>query len=149
MIKVMCELNKTAAETMEEVGAHACTDITGFGLLGHALEMATASKCGMTLIASQVPIISFALEYAQMGMIPGGTHANRNYCHRSLTVDPSIPAYILDLLSDAQTSGGLLISVRTDKAQRLLDLLKQRGLKDSSLIGEVTEISPGTISILP
>jgi selenide, water dikinase len=149
MIKVMCELNKTAAEVMEDVGAHACTDITGFGLLGHALEMATASKCGMTLIASQVPIISFALEYAQMGMIPGGTHANRNYCHHSLTVDPSIPAFLLDILSDAQTSGGLLISVQADKAQRLLDLLKQRGVKESSLIGEVTEISPGAISILP
>ncbi len=149
MIKVMCELNKTAAEVMQEVGAHACTDITGFGLLGHALEMATASKCALILTASRVPIIPYALEYAQMGMIPGGTHANRNYCHRSLTIDSSIPAYILDILSDAQTSGGLLISVPSDRAQHLLEKLHQRGLKDSSLIGEVTEISPGTISILP
>ncbi len=149
MIKVMCELNKTAAEVMQEVGAHACTDITGFGLLGHALEMANASKCAIILTASQVPIIPYALEYAQMGMIPGGTHANRNYCHRSLIIDSSIPAYLLDILSDAQTSGGLLISVPADRAQHLLEKLHQRGLKDSSLIGEVTEISPGTISILP
>lgn len=149
MIKVMCELNKTAAEAMQEVGAHACTDITGFGLLGHALEMATASKCAITLTASLVPIIPYALEYAQMGMIPGGTHANRNYCHRSLTIASSIPAYLLDILSDAQTSGGLLISVPADRAQHLLEKLHQQGLKDSSLIGEVTEISPGTISILP
>lgn len=149
MIKVMCELNKTAAEVMQEVGAHACTDITGFGLLGHALEMATASKCAITLTASLVPIIPYALEYARMGMIPGGTHANRNYCHRSLTIASSIPAYLLDILSDAQTSGGLLISVPADRAQHLLEKLHQQGLKDSSLIGEVTEISPGTISILP
>ncbi|MBA4394592.1 MAG: selenide, water dikinase SelD, partial [Desulfobacca sp.] len=149
MIEVMCQLNKTAAEVMEEVGVHACTDITGFGLLGHALEMATASKCTMTLMASQVPIIPYALEYAQMGMIPGGTHANRDYCHRSLTVDPSIPAYILDILSDAQTSGGLLISVQAEKTKPLLDLLKQRGLADVSWIGEITGASSGLISVLP
>jgi selenide, water dikinase len=149
MIKVMCELNKTAAEAMEEVGANACTDITGFGLLGHALEMATASKCTIALRAAQVPIIPYALEYAQMGMIPGGTHANRNYCSHSLTMNPSIPAYVLDILSDAQTSGGLLISVQAEKAQTLLKILQQRGLKESSLIGEIVEFSEGTISVWP
>ncbi len=142
MIKVMCELNKTAAEVMQEVGAHACTDITGFGLLGHALEMATASKCALILTASRVPIIPYALEYAQMGMIPGGTHANRNYCHRSLTIDSSIPAYILDILSDAQTSGGLLLSVPKARSARLIDLLKKKGVL-AAVIGEMVEGAPG------
>jgi len=149
MISVMVASNRIGAEVMQEVGAHACTDITGFGLLGHALEMATASKCGMVLFASQVPIIPYAFEYAQMGLVPGGTHANRNFCHRSLKADPAIPSYLLDILSDAQTSGGLLISVPSDRAQSLLDQLKQRGLKEASLIGEITNLEPGTISVLP
>jgi len=149
MIAIMCELNKTAAEVMEEVGAHACTDITGFGLLGHALELAQASKCTITLKASQVPIIPYAREYAQMGMIPGGTHANRNYCHKSLSVDVSIPAFLLDILSDAQTSGGLLIALPEEKAQSLLDLLKKRGVVEAARIGEITASSSGMIEVLP
>ena len=88
MITVMVELNRVGAEVMEEVGAHACTDITGFGLLGHALEMAKSSQCRIVLKASRVPILSFAREYAQMGLVPAGTYANRDFCHQSLTVDP-------------------------------------------------------------
>jgi selenide,water dikinase len=149
MISVMVESNRVGAEVMQEVGARACTDITGFGLLGHALEMATASRCGLTLFASRVSVIPYAFEYAQMGLVPGGTHANRNYCHGSLTTDPDIPSYLLDILSDAQTSGGLLIAVAGDRAQALLDQLKQRGLKEASLIGEITDFSEGTISVLP
>jgi selenide,water dikinase len=149
MIRVMVELNRTAAEVMQEVGANGCTDITGFGLLGHALEMASASHCSMTIRASQVPVIPFALEYARMGIVPGGTHANRNYCMRSLRVDPAVPAPLLDLLSDAQTSGGLLITVPADRSQQMLGTLLARGLKDAALIGEVSEKDPGTISVLP
>jgi selenide,water dikinase len=149
MIRVMVESNRSGAEVLQEVGAHGCTDITGFGLLGHALEMATASKCSITLFASQVPIIPYAREYSQMGLVPGGTHANRNFCQSSLEVDPAVPAYLLDILSDAQTSGGLLIAVSSERALILLERLKQRGLKEASLIGQVTDLSPGTISVLP
>jgi selenide,water dikinase len=149
MIRVMVESNRIGAEVMQECGAHACTDITGFGLLGHALEMATASKCSMTLLASRVPIIPFALEYSRMGLVPAGTHANRSYCHRSLQVDPSIPDYLLDILSDAQTSGGLLISISSNRAPTLVEKLKQRGMKETSLIGHVTESLPTMITVLP
>jgi selenide, water dikinase len=148
MIKVMVESNRIGAEVMQEVGAHGCTDITGFGLLGHALEMAVASKCRLIIAGSQVPIIPFASEYAKMGMVPGGTHANRNYCHRSLEVDSEIPAYLLDILSDAQTSGGLLIVVAKEKAGRLLSRLIEHGLEASSLIGEVADGPAGTIRVL-
>ena len=148
MIAVMVESNRVAAEVMQEVGAHGCTDITGFGLLGHALEMAVASKYCLVITSSQVPIIPFAREYAQMGMVPGGTHANRNYCHRSLEVDSTIPAYLLDILSDAQTSGGLLIAVASEKARTLLSRLKEQGIGEASLIGEVTEGPAGTIQVL-
>src|SRR4030042_4293894 len=106
MIQTMLESNRIGAGVMQEIGARACTDMPGFGLLGHALEMASASQCSMKVIASQVPIIPYALEYSQMGMVPGGTHANRSFCHRSLQVDPAIPGYLLDILSDAPTSRG-------------------------------------------
>jgi selenide,water dikinase len=149
MIRVMVESNRIGAEVLQEIGAHGCTDITGFGLLGHALEMANASKCSITVYSSRVPIIPFAREYSQMGLVPGGTHANRNFCQNSLTVDPAIPPYLLDILSDAQTSGGLLIAVSADRAPALLEKLKERGLKEASLIGQVTELGPGTISVLP
>ncbi len=149
MISVMVESNRVGAEVMQEIGAHACTDITGFGLLGHALEMATASHCGMAIVASQVPLISQALEYARMGLVPGGTHANRNYCGHALQADPNIPSYLLDILSDAQTSGGLLISVAQDRAPALLQRLHEKGLGQASLIGEVIEGPPGSITVLP
>lgn len=149
MISVMVESNRIGAEVMQEVGAHACTDITGFGLLGHALEMATASHCGMAILASQVPLISQALEYAQMGLVPGGTHANRNFCSHSVQANPNIPSFILDILSDAQTSGGLLISVAQDRASALLQQLNEKGLGQASLIGEVIEDLSGSITVLP
>lgn len=149
MIEVMIELNRPGAEAMQEVGAHACTDITGFGLLGHALEMAAASHCGLLLFASQVPIIPQAFEYAQMGMVPGGTQANRNYCHHSLQLDPGIPPYLLDILSDAQTSGGLLIAVAAEKSQDLLELLKSKGVGQAAWIGEVVPEPQGTITVMP
>ncbi len=148
MIAVMVELNRVGAEVMEEVGAQACTDITGFGLLGHALEMANASQCGMVLRTSRVPILSFAREYAQMGLVPAGTYANRNYCHQSLTVDPAIPSHLLDILADAQTSGGLLISVTENRAAEMLEKLKARGIREAAVIGEVTAGPPGTITLL-
>jgi selenide, water dikinase len=149
MIEVMVELNKAGAEAMQEIGVHACTDITGFGLLGHALEMAVASQCGLLIFANQVPIIPQAYEYAQMGLVPGGTHANRNYCRHSLEVDSGIPPYLLDILSDAQTSGGLLIAVPAEKDRPLLELLKEKGLSMAALIGEVVPQPQGTITVVP
>jgi selenide, water dikinase len=149
LIAVMVELNRVGAEVMAEVGARACTDITGFGLLGHALEMANGSKCGMVLRASRVPILPFALEYARMGLVPAGTYANRNYCQNSLTVDPAVPAHLLEILADAQTSGGLLISVAADRAAEMLSKLQARGIREAALIGEVSPGPPGTITVLP
>ena len=101
------------------------------------------------LRASRVPILSFAREYAQMGLVPAGTYANRNFCQQSLTVDPAIPFHILDILADAQTSGGLLISVTESRAAEMLEKLKARGIREAAVIGEVTAGPPGTITVLP
>jgi selenide,water dikinase len=149
MIAVMVELNRKGAEAMEETGAHACTDVTGFGLLGHALEMAVGSRCGLVIRASRVPVIPQAREYAEMGMVPAGTYANRNYCQRSLTVDPGVPAPLQDILADAQTSGGLLIAVAEDRVEALLGRLDAKGVAGAAVIGEVTSGPQGTIRVLP
>jgi selenide,water dikinase len=127
-VRWMTMLNRGAAEAMQEVGVHACTDITGFGLLGHALEMATASKVGLELSASRVPLIAGVREQASMGMIPAGSHANRAHCQSSLSVEDGVDGLLLDLLADAQTSGGLLIAVAQDRAEQLHEALERRGV---------------------
>jgi selenide, water dikinase len=149
MIAVMVALNRKGAEAMEETGARACTDITGFGLLGHALEMAVSSRCGMTIRAGRVPVIPFAREYAEMGLVPAGTYANRNFCQKSLAVDPGVPAPLLDILADAQTSGGLLIAVAEGRVEDLLGRLRSKEVAEAAAIGEITSGPPGTIRVIP
>ncbi len=124
----MATLNRDAAEAMQAVGVHACTDVTGFGLLGHALELADASGVQVELSAARVPLIPGVAELAAMGLIPGGSHRNRKYCERAVTVDDGVDPLIVDLLADAQTSGGLLIAVPAERAAALHDALEHRGV---------------------
>jgi selenide, water dikinase len=144
---VMTALNRPAAECLEGFAVHAVTDITGFGLLGHALEMATGSKVQMTLFASQVPVLEAAREYAAMGLVPAGTFANRNFCENMLQLSPGLEAVALDLLADAQTNGGLLIAVAKEQAENLLACLHERGVTAAALIGEVTASGPGRLRL--
>ena len=146
-VAVMTTLNRQAAECLEGFAVHAVTDITGFGLLGHALEMAGASHAELTLSTSRVPIMAPAREYAAMGLVPAGTFANRNFCEKSLQVSPGVDAVTLDLLADAQTNGGLLISVAKDQAEDLLTCLHDRGVTAAAIIGEVTASGPGAIRL--
>jgi len=147
-IEVMSRLNKDAAEALEGLEVHAVTDITGFGLLGHGMEFAAASKVELTIYASRVPILSWAREYAAMGLVPAGSHANRRFCEQHLTVDPRVAQVNLDLLSDAQTSGGLFIAVAPPHDAILLTRLKDRGVADAAPIGEVTDTGQGRICVL-
>lgn len=144
----MVTLNKDASEAMQEVGVHASTDITGFGLLGHALELARASKVRLLIHASRVPIIEAALEMAKQGLVPAGTFANRRFCERSVELQGNISPFLLDCLADAQTSGGLLISVSAQAAPSLEQALRRRGVFQA-WIGEVVEDQQGTIKLLP
>ena len=139
---VMTTLNRAAAECLEGFAVHAVTDITGFGLLGHALEMATGSKVEMTLFASQVPVLDAAREYAAMGLVPAGTFANRNFCQNMLHISPGMDAVTLDLLADAQTNGGLFIAVAGEQAEDLLACLHERGVAAAAIIGEVSGAGP-------
>jgi selenide,water dikinase len=144
----MTTLNRDAAEAMQEVGVHACTDITGFGLLGHALEMASASRVIIELCASLVPLIPGARDLASMGMIPAGSFANRKFCDRAVTVEDGVDPLLVDLLADAQTSGGLLMAVAGDRAEALHAALERRRVPHPE-IGCVSSARAGRITLLP
>jgi selenide,water dikinase len=144
---VMTALNRLAAECLEGFAVHAVTDITGFGLLGHALEMATGSLVELTLFASRVPVLGAARDYASMGLVPAGTFANRNFCENKLKVTPGLDAVTLDILADAQTNGGLLIAVAGEQADSLLSCLHGRGIAAAALIGEVNASERGAIRV--
>ena len=133
----MSALNRTASEVMQEIGCNACTDITGFGLLGHACEMIQNSEVGLKIRASSVPIFAEAVEFARMGMIPGGTYRNKVFRSRMVKVADGLPDYMLDILFDPQTSGGLFISVSTPKADILLSGLHKAGVLEAAIVGEV------------
>ena len=147
LAELMATLNKDAAEVMTEIGVHACTDITGFGLLGHALEMAKASSVCIRIYADKVPVISEAIDFASMGMIPEGSHLNQKFCSQHLDISHDLEPVIGDILADAQTSGGLLISVSEEKADQLLQRLIDRNTPAVSLIGEVLSEPKGMIQV--
>jgi selenide,water dikinase len=147
-VRWMTTLNRDAAEAMQAVGVHACTDITGFGLLGHTLEMAVASAVEIQICASRVPVLPAALEMGRMGMIPGGTFANRKYCERSISLENGVDPLLIDCMADAQTSGGLLIAVQEERAERLHEALEDRGLPHPE-VGRVLAPCTGRIYITP
>ncbi len=147
LTELMATLNKDAAEVMTEIGVNACTDITGFGLLGHALEMAKASNVCIRIYSDKVPIILDAIDFASMGMIPEGSHLNQKFCLQHLDIAPELDPIVGDILADAQTSGGLLISVSEEKSQQLLNKLKERNTPSAVVIGEVLTGPKGIIQI--
>jgi selenide,water dikinase len=148
-IRVMSALNRDAAEALEGLEVHAVTDITGFGLLGHGLEMARASQAELSISASRVPVLPWAREYAALGLVPGGSHANRRFCENHLTLAPGVDAVTTDLLSDAQTSGGLFIAIAPKDGETLMKRLKDAGVTEAAIIGEVTGAGTGRIRVLP
>lgn len=142
----MAFLNKTASEICLLVGVNAVTDITGFGLLGHALEMAQAGKVEFVLQYQDIPVISEAVESVAGGFVPGGAKANHLYTAPNVEYAPSLQREDYWLLNDPQTSGGLLISVSESKAEHLLTRLTEAGIK-SPVIGTVTAAQAGKIII--
>lgn len=133
----MGHLNKYAAEKLMDFTVHAVTDITGFGLLGHAFEMAEGSFCTLEIAANRVPVITKAKEYAQMGLVPAGAYANRKYAGDAVYAE-GVSDTTMDLLYDPQTSGGLLISMPQDDALRFIDAMKEETFP-AVQIGQVTE----------
>jgi selenide,water dikinase len=148
MVESMVALNRKASEWMQAFGAHACTDITGFSFIGHTLEMAIASQVGMVIPSENIPLLPEAMEYARLGLIPGGAHSNRQFFSCRVEADPKVPDLRMDLLYDPQTSGGLLISLPLVEAGKLVGTLKKEENIDAYIVGEVVEGPPGKIRIL-
>jgi cysteine desulfurase NifS/selenium donor protein len=147
LVATMRRLNKAAAEAMEETGVHACTDVTGFGLLGHLREMAAASGLDAEIEAGAVPVLEPARELAAADVVPGGTLENLE--HVSPFVDWSSGLSRVDqrLLADAQTSGGLLIAVPPERTAALLAALRDRGVPECRTIGRFTAAGGGRIRV--
>jgi selenide,water dikinase len=124
----MLALNRHASHLAREAGAHAVTDVTGFGLLGHAGEMAKLSGVGLVLSAGAIPALPGALEYARLGFLTGGASRNREALSADVRVEPGMPAEVEDLLYDPQTSGGLLMAVPENRSSWLEGRLKEDGL---------------------
>ena len=135
--RMMAALNRTAAEVMMQFSVHACTDITGFGLLGHLAEMVEDSGMALRLDSSQIPILPEAIEYAKMGMMPGGTFKNKEFRLGMIEFSSGVDPLIRDILFDPQTSGGLMICVKREQADALVSKLIDEGVAASKIIGEV------------
>lgn len=136
LVASMTQLNREASERMLEHGVHACTDITGNGLLGHALEMAEASGVTIEIEAETVPVLPGALEMIEKKYVPGGTLTNRALVEGHVSWDRDRDNVIDELLVDPQTSGGLLISVPEAAAANLLEDLRA-GHAEAAIIGRV------------
>lgn len=142
----MAQLNKYAAEVMEKYTVHACTDITGFGLLGHAYEMSSASGVEMQIDSGEVPLLPDAAAAATMGLVPAGAYANREYL-KLISFDSSVTVNIQDLLFDPQTSGGLLISLPSEQADSIVQAMKSAGATATTCIGRVVKKGKGQINV--
>ena len=136
-VKVMAYLNKDAADGMKQVHVNTCTDITGFGLIGHLYEVAKASDVTIELYSDQVPLLPGAREHAEMGLIPAGMYKNMHYVGEHVQVADQVEEVMEDLLHDPQTSGGLLISLPEVEADKLLEIYKDSLETDYNVIGRV------------
>jgi len=145
--RVMTTLNRKAAEIMAGYTVHACTDVTGFGLMGHALEMARGSQVQITVYRDKVPFLPRVRELAEQGAVPGGTKNNFAHVEPHVTFPDDMDQTGRWMLCDAVTSGGLLIAVDGGEADRLLAALLEAGV-EAALIGEVTDAGEGRILVV-
>ena len=148
-VESMAALNRGASEAMMKVGVNSCTDITGFGLLGHLKSMVEASKVGAQITFNQVPVLPGTWELLEQEIVPGGTRRNLQNVMESIDWHPDLTEQHRLLLADAQTSGGLLICVPSSKLELLLSELEKAGVPVRSVIGQIVEGPPGRIQVSP
>jgi selenide,water dikinase len=146
--RLMATLNRDAARIMADFDISACTDVTGFGLLGHLAEMVNGSGRSVKIVSSQVPVIPEAEEFAAMGLIPAGAYKNREFREQMINFAETVPRTLQDLLFDPQTSGGLLISVSDVHCAALVSALKDGGIADAAQIGDVVDSQEEIISVI-
>ena len=146
-IGIMSSLNKVAAEVMINFKINACTDITGFGLLGHLKEMSIASKVDAEIYSNQIPVIQGVFELAANNIIPGGTLNNLEFVSDVVEWDMSFNQQEKLVICDAQTSGGLLISIPTERSAEFLSELRRKGLKEAGVVGRIVKRGVGKIRL--
>ncbi len=139
-LAIITELNKTAAEVLQQSDVHAATDITGFGLAGHSYEMATASGVCLELEIDNIPIMDEALQMYERGVSTGVNRTIRQLVESSMRFDRNLPDWHREIILDPQTSGGLLVAVRELQAAELVDALRKAGVAGARVIGRVTPL---------
>ncbi len=148
-IHVMTTLNRAAARAMRQIGVHAATDVTGYGLLGHLRTLLVASGVSATIWLSRVPVLTATWELVAERIVPGGTLTNHAYLAPFVDWAPDISEDAQLVLCDAQTSGGVLIAVASEKTEALCDALRENGALAASVIGEITAGAAGRVRVLP
>lgn len=149
LVSSMAALNNKASQIMLTYKMHSCTDITGFGLIGHAMQMAKNSNVGLAFYPESLPLLPGVVELAKDEIVPGGLNRNRQFYAGSVTFDNSVPEYIRTILYDPQTSGGLLMSIPGEKAYQLVEKLHSAGVSDAAVVGEVLSEPEGKILVRP
>lgn len=147
MVKSMSALNNTASRLMQEEGIHACTDVTGFGFLGHLTQMLKNSRVSAVVNSTAVPVFDNVMECLGKGLQPGGLQRNRDYYSPAVKIESGVPEYIMDVLFDPQTSGGLLISLAAEKAEGLLGKLGRAGITEAVIVGEIVAGPEGMVTV--
>lgn len=138
-VTVMSSLNKKAKEVVEHYPVTACTDITGFGLLGHCCEMATASEVTFEIKVEEIAYMEEAISYAKMGLVPAGAYRNREHSGKLVDMS-SVAEHYIDLLYDPQTSGGLLVSVAPEYVEQMMEDFANKQMDTKvSIVGKVVE----------
>ncbi|QBE97014.1 Selenide, water dikinase [Blautia producta] len=140
-VESMSCLNKIAMEVLREAEVHSCTDVTGFGLTGHALETARASKASLVIETKKLEVLPDALFYASMGLVPEGTYRNKEFNKKDVRIEEQVDEALEDLVFDPQTSGGLLVSLPGRDAETVLRKLEQAGYPlKAGIVGFVTDL---------
>jgi len=145
--KSMTTLNKKASQLMVKFGAHACTDVTGFSLMGHLAEMALSSGVDVEIIWDDIPFFPGVLEYVAAGILPGAIERNKESCSDRIVADKAMSQEMVDMCYDAQTSGGLLIAIAESDAGSLLKALHKDGISAAAIVGRVSAKGSGLVHI--
>jgi len=144
----MTALNKEASALMVKFGAHACTDVTGFSLMGHLAEMALSSGVDAEVVWDDIPVFPGVLQYVADGILPGAIERNKESCGERVVAGVGISPEMLDMCFDAQTSGGLLIAIDARDADRFLQALHEAGVSAAGAIGRITGKGEGKVRVI-
>jgi selenide,water dikinase len=147
-VKSMTTLNAAASFVARKHPVHACSDVTGFGILGHALGMASGSSVTLVIESAKMPLLRGAPRLAEKGYITGGCKRNREYLNNKMTIDKSIREGLVEIALDPQTSGGLLIAVAKRHAAKLVEDLHAAGVTDATEVGYATSLQKAWVRLV-